>query len=204
MAGLIADRRRIGRGRGASCAASRGLTLVELLIGLVVVSVLVAIGLPNFTRFVGEQRVRAAASDLAGDFALARAEAAARGTPVVIARSGAANCVIGGAAGTVWREGWCLFADANRNGTMDAGEQLKVQQPYNLPLRICSPVGEFANTVVFGPRGQVVRNTAIGANDGMIVTDDSGGAAESLTRALFFGAAGRVAVVNQNRQAPPC
>lgn len=197
MAGRIAETM-------ATLRRVRGLTLVELLIVLVVIAVLVAIGLPNFSGFVREQRVRAVASDLAGDFALARSEAAARGMPVIIARAGAVGCQIGGQGGTVWREGWCLFADANRNGTMDPGEQIKVQQPYNPPLRICSPVAEFANTVVFGPRGQIVRNTAITANDGIIVTDDTGGAAEARTRALLFGLGGRVAVVNQNRQALPC
>ncbi|MFN7752511.1 MAG: GspH/FimT family pseudopilin [Pseudomonadota bacterium] len=204
MAGRTADIRAAACGGAHPRARAGGLTLVELVIALVVISVLVAIGLPNFTGFMSEQRVRAVASDLAGDLALARAEAASRGAPVIVARAGAAGCLVGGAGGTVWREGWCLFADANRNGAMDAGEQIKVQQPINPPLRICSPVGEFANTIVFGPRGQVVRTTAIGANDGIIVTDDTGGAAEARTRALFFGLGGRVAVVNQNRQALPC
>lgn len=204
MAGPIADRAGRREPPVSGPRPERGITLVELAVVLAVVAIVAAIGLPNFTRFVSEQRVRAVASDLAGDLALARAEAAARGMPVIVARAGAVGCTIGGLGGTVWREGWCLFADANRNGTLDAGEQIKVQQPHNPPLRICSPVGEFANTIVFGPRGQVVRNTAVAANDGIFVTDDAGGAAESLTRALFFGVGGRVAVVNQNRQALPC
>jgi len=182
------------------CAAA-GFTLIELAVVLTIAAILLAIGLPNFTDFIRDQRVRAIGSDMVGDFALARSEAVRFSTRVIIARAGAAGCTL---TGTTWREGWCMFADNNGNTSMDAGEQLKLQQALDGQVRICSAAADFANTIIFGPRGQVIRTSAIGANDGITITDDSTGAANSRTRTLMFGLVGRVTTVNQNQVAPPC
>jgi prepilin-type N-terminal cleavage/methylation domain-containing protein len=181
--------------------ARRGFTLIELLVVLTIAVVLLAAGLPNFQDFIREQRVRSIASDMLGDFALARSEAVRYSGRVVIARAGFGNCTV---AGTAWRDGWCMFADLNANNSVDAGEMLKVQQAVGGQVRICSAVADFANTIIFGPRGQVVRASAIGANDGMTITDDSTGAANSRTRRLMFGLVGRVTAINQNNAAPDC
>ncbi len=190
--------------RAGSAAAGSGFTLVELVLVLVIAGILLAIGLPNFTDFVREQRVRSVASDLAGDFAYARAEAVRYSARVFVARAGSAGCTVGGSAPTAWRDGWCIFVDTNNNNTMDAGERLKVQQAVGPPVRICSTVGEFANTIIYGPRGQVVRTGAVGADDGITITDDTGGAARARTRTLMFGLVGRVNTVNRNFVTPPC
>lgn len=178
-----------------------GFTLVELLIVLVIALILLAAGLPSFQNFIRDQRVRAITSDMLGDFALARSEAVRFSGRVVIARAGFGGCTV---TGTTWREGWCIFVDNNGNTTMDAGELIKVQQGVGGQVRICSAVADFANTIIFGPRGQVIRASAIGANDGITITDDSTGAADSRTRVLMFGLVGRVTAVNQNNATPPC
>lgn len=57
---------------------SRGLTLIELLIGLVIVGVLAALVAPAFNDMVLRQRVRGVNAQLVTDLQFARAEAAAR------------------------------------------------------------------------------------------------------------------------------
>ena len=181
--------------------AQRGFTLIELLVVMAIAAILFAAGLPNFQDFIRDQRVRSITSDMLGDFALARSEAVRYSGRVVIARAGFGNCTV---AGTAWRDGWCMFADLNANNTMDAGEVLKVQQAVGGQVRICSAVADFANTVIFGPRGQVVRTAAIDVNDGMTITDDTSGPANSRTRTLMFGLIGRITIVNQNNTTPAC
>lgn len=186
---------------GQRAGACAGFTLIEMLIVMVIVTILLAVGMPSFIDFIREQRVRSIASDMVGDFALARAEAVRYSGRVIMARAGFAGCTV---TGTTWRDGWCVFTDNNANNTMDAGELLKAQQGVGGQVRICSAVTDFANTIVFGPRGQVVRTSAIGANDGMTITDDSTGAGNSRTRVLMFGLVGRVSTVNQNNTTPAC
>jgi type IV fimbrial biogenesis protein FimT len=54
---------------------SRGVTLVEVLIGLVIMGILIAMAVPNFTGWIRNQRVRAAAEGLLNGLQTARAEA---------------------------------------------------------------------------------------------------------------------------------
>ena len=186
---------------GRQAGAGAGFTLIEMLVVMAIAGILLAVGVPSFQDFVREQRVRSIASDMVGDFALARSEAVRYSGRVIMARAGFAGCTV---TGTTWREGWCVFTDNNANNTMDAGELLKVQQGIGGQVRICSAVADFANTIVFGPRGQVVRTAAIGANDGMTITDESTGPANSRTRVLMFGLVGRVTTVTQNNAMPAC
>lgn len=185
----------------AATRACRGFTLIELLVVLAIVAIVVTAGVPGFQDFIREQRVRSIASDMVSDFALARSEAARFSARVFVARAGFAGCTIPGIA---WNEGWCVFVDINGDDTADAGEILRVQQAVGGNLRICSAAADLADVVVFGPRGQVVRNGAVDPDDGMVITDDSTGAANARTRILEFGLVGRVTTVNQNNVAPPC
>ncbi|MDR2450929.1 MAG: GspH/FimT family pseudopilin [Candidatus Accumulibacter sp.] len=54
---------------------SRGVTLIEVLIGLVIMGILIAMAVPNFTGWIRNQRVRAAAESLLNGLQTARAEA---------------------------------------------------------------------------------------------------------------------------------
>jgi type IV fimbrial biogenesis protein FimT len=57
---------------------SRGMTLVELLIGLAIVGLLLGIGMPAFNAFIANSKVRSAAEALQSGLALARATAMGR------------------------------------------------------------------------------------------------------------------------------
>lgn len=57
---------------------SRGMTLIELMIGLAIVALLLGIGMPAFNAFIANSKVRNAAEALQGGLALARATAMGR------------------------------------------------------------------------------------------------------------------------------
>jgi len=81
----------------APTRAHRGFTLVELMIGLVLVAILMSIGVPMFRSFVLDQRLRATSSDLRIALTTARSEAVKRNTVVEVKpREG------------VWKKGWTI------------------------------------------------------------------------------------------------
>ena len=81
-------------------ARAQGLSMIELLAGLVILSILVSLAAPSFSRMLAEQRLRQAGSELRISLATARSEAVKRnqGVSVIAHNSG-------------WSAGWCVEAD---------------------------------------------------------------------------------------------
>lgn len=59
-----------------------GITLLEMMIGLVIISSLLLVGMPSFTRWIQTMQVRAAAESVQAGLQLARSEAVRRNRPV--------------------------------------------------------------------------------------------------------------------------
>jgi len=95
-----------------------GFTLVELLIAIVVVTILLAIGVPAFKDFIKNNRVTGLINGHVSVIQLARSEALKRGTNMVIcASSDQATCT----GKDTWADGWILFSDLNRDNAPDVG-----------------------------------------------------------------------------------
>lgn len=73
-----------------------GLTLIELIVTLAVVSVLLAYGVPQFKGTTANSRLTSAINTLTGDFAFARTEAIKRGVSIKITAANAADWATGG------------------------------------------------------------------------------------------------------------
>ena len=96
-----------------------GFTLVELLITIVVVSILLAAGVPAFQSFIKNNRVTAQTNDLVTAIQLARSEALKRGTnAVVCASDDQATCTDDM---DTWADGWIVFSDLEPNNAPDVG-----------------------------------------------------------------------------------
>ena len=94
-----------------------GFTLVELLITIVVVSILLAAGVPAFQSFIKNNRVTAQTNDLVSAIQLARSEALKRGANVVVCASkDQATC---SEDKNTWADGWIVFSDLNYTNTPD-------------------------------------------------------------------------------------
>jgi type IV fimbrial biogenesis protein FimT len=61
---------------------ARGVTLIELLIGLTILGILLMLGMPSYTTWIQSTKIRAAAESLQAGLQVARAEAARRNTQV--------------------------------------------------------------------------------------------------------------------------
>ena len=86
-----------------------GFTLVELLITIVVVSILLAAGVPAFKDFIKNNRVTAQANDLVSAIQLARSEALKRGVnTVVCASQDQKTCT---EDKNTWADGWIVYSD---------------------------------------------------------------------------------------------
>lgn len=100
----------------AAPVASRGFTLVELMVVLAVLGIVLGIAIPNFQRVVVSNRMAAQANDLITALSLARSEAVKRAAQVTVcASSDRATCTGG------WAQGW-IVRDA-------AGNALRVFGP---------------------------------------------------------------------------
>ena len=90
----------------------KGMTLLELLVAIAILSVLVSLAAPSFSTILAEQRLRQASSEMRISLTTARSEAIKRGESVVVVpRDGG------------WSEGWCVEADAGASGCTDAAIQ---------------------------------------------------------------------------------
>lgn len=83
--------------------ATRGFTLVELLVTMAVAAILLTVAVPNFQMFVLNSRMASQANDLITAFNMARSEAVKRAASVTVcASSNGTSCT-----GT-WEQGWIV------------------------------------------------------------------------------------------------
>jgi type IV fimbrial biogenesis protein FimT len=102
-------------------ASSAGFTLLELMVVIAIIAIFMGLAAPNFSSLVASTRLSSQTNDLTADLRLARSEAAARGTRVVICPTtdGGATC---SASASDWASGRLVFVDTNADGAKQSGE----------------------------------------------------------------------------------
>lgn len=68
--------------RPPAASATRGVSLIELLVGITILGIAVAIGAPAFTEWISNSQIRSTAESVQNGLQLARAEAVRRNTSV--------------------------------------------------------------------------------------------------------------------------
>lgn len=114
----------------------RGLTLIELMVTLAVISIVLALGVPQFKSITAGNRLTSAINTLSGDLTFARTEAVKRGRDVTVTGS------------TDWASsGWTVAV--NNSGTTN----LRITPALGSPMTISTTP---ANTTVvtFSPDGR--------------------------------------------------
>ena len=130
-----------------------GFTIIELLTGITILSLLLAIGVPSFNDFVRTNRLAGQVNELMTAMNYARSEAYKRGMTVSVCAANPAgdNCAAAGA----WTNGWLVITDAtggsgSGDGLIGAGDAILQRYP--------APPGGFTYTtsgswVGFKPMG---------------------------------------------------
>ncbi|MEO8303404.1 MAG: GspH/FimT family pseudopilin [Betaproteobacteria bacterium] len=150
------------RGSAAACAAkvlrvrhapragSAAFTLVEMLIGLSIAALLIAMAVPAFHDWLGAYELANHARNLAETMTRARTEAVRRGHRVSLCKSpGRDQCADLGS----WDAGFVVFADANHDGKIDPGEPV---------LEIAGPAPRGITVAANRPLEDYVSYTSLG------------------------------------------
>jgi len=129
---------------------SRGLTITELLVALAIFSLIMGLGVPNYRDWIAARELANHAEYLAETLNQARSEAVKRQLRVNVCKSSdGKQCA---ATGT-WSDGWIMFADDNRDGTIEAPENvIRRQGPPGNGITVTAnrPLDHYVSYTTFG------------------------------------------------------
>jgi type IV fimbrial biogenesis protein FimT len=139
----------------------KGFTLVELMVTISIVTILLAIAVPNMSAFISGNRVSTAVNEFVGAIALARSEAIKQGRLVTICLSVNATATTPSCAtgGTDWTSGWLVYVESSTTsnvGTYETAEIILARQPA-FANNILIPSN--ATRITFNSSGQPITTT---------------------------------------------
>ncbi|MCG8465784.1 MAG: GspH/FimT family pseudopilin [Xanthomonadales bacterium] len=141
---------------------AQGMTLMDLMIALSVITILSSLGLPAIGALLSNSRLHGAKNEVATHLSLARSAAITHNQAAVLCPSNDGEICSRGA----WAQGWIVFVDANNNRQRNKGEALiQVKQSND---RISINTGR-RNTFRFRFDG-----SAIGSNGTFRICDERG------------------------------
>lgn len=104
----------------------QGITLIELLVAMSILTILLAVGVPSFSQFTANSRLESYANTLFSHMSLARSEAVKRNARVVVCKS-SDNSTCAGSGD--WSQGWIVFVDLNNDASVAGDEQIITTMP---------------------------------------------------------------------------
>jgi type IV fimbrial biogenesis protein FimT len=167
-----------------------GFSLVELLIGVTLFAIVLALATPAYARLAGRTHAATSRNALHASLNHARIVAAARNAQVVVCPSENANRCD---RSTHWQQGWIAFVDLDRDAARSPDEPLlHVAQAQPADIAILGTQGRLQ--VAFRPDGSVT-----GSNATLTICSRSTGAAAAT--ALVINQAGRTRVGKPSAEA---
>jgi type IV fimbrial biogenesis protein FimT len=117
---------------------NQGFTLIELVVGLAIMFILLALAVPSFRELSARNQMSAATNSILMGMQLARSEAVRHATRMTLCPStDGTSCT----DETPWSAGWILFHDPNDSGSRDEDERLiQVFPALPDPVKLSGPV----------------------------------------------------------------
>jgi len=146
----------------------RGMTAIEVLIGLAVLAVLALLAIPGSSMLIESYRLKTASSHLVDGLYLARSEAQDRASTVKVCPShDGKSCRADGD----WSLGWVVYSDGNGDGVVQDIELLQAFEAPGGHLRIVAS-GATQNTASFTSAG-LVRDNGSASGEFILCTENS-------------------------------
>ncbi len=138
---------------------SKGLTLIELMVTLVVLAILVGVAAPGMIDLVRSNRLTSQTNLFATALAIARSESIKRNVNVVICKRDGTSCD----NSKNWEDGWVIFADSDADQQLDGGEET-IRLFEGLSSGYTLRVGNtYTNWIRYMPKGDVLGSGGTGA-----------------------------------------
>ncbi len=193
----IVNERLFAQGYVRLLCINAGVTLIELLVTIAVLSIILALGIPNLREFLVRSQVGSITADFSNDIYRARSEAINRNSCTTICMSAnTANAINGGtptcaAAGDNWQAGWIIFSNPTCSAVLDDPTQnnnqlISIRQGGNEQFTLTAASG--VRRFVFDSRGLVTA----GAQNFTLAYGPDAGISTQHFRSICISTAGRV------------
>ena len=122
MLKALVSRQISGQRQKKHCEKQRGVTLIEIMVAISLLTILMVIGIPSFQSTLQRSRINTVKDSVAVSILRARSEAATRNDSVGICaadRNSSATCLVGANA-IQWPNGWLMFYDGDGTDGLDS------------------------------------------------------------------------------------
>lgn len=163
--------------------ATKGFTLLELIITIAIAGILVGLAAPSFGNLLKNTRLISNNNELLTALTLGKSEALKRAVPVTLCKRNATGT--GCDSSRLWSDGWLLFSDLNSDAVVDITDEiLRVYEPLTTNIALTYALNQvtfnglgfssgFSGTFKFcDDRGSAYARGLIIANTGQLSQPD--------------------------------
>ena len=142
--------------------SSRGFTLIELAVSVVILAVLTSVALPNFRDFMRRNTVTSQSNALLADIQYARNEAVSRRAVTAVCGSTNGSTCSGS---NVLESGWAIYRESapGATATLSSGDEVMrvVQAKQGISIRLVDGAGNPVDAIGFDQQGAVLGGAAV-------------------------------------------